>query len=278
MILKVLVDNNTLIDRYFLGEPGVSYLIEDQGKKILFDTGYSDVFMRNATKMNESLSDLDYIVFSHGHIDHTWGVAYLIRDYGEKKIEGVAYKKPLIVAHSSAFQRKVFGDDDEIGSLITAEKLGHHFRMGLCDGPKWLTDSLVYLGEIKRTNDFENREPIGKCSCGSVWQDDYLLDDTAIVYKSSKGLVVITGCSHAGICNIIEYAKEICGDSRVVDVIGGFHLLEPDAVQLQGTVEYFGGLGVEKIHACHCTDLNSKIALSKVVELGQVGVGLIKKY
>jgi 7,8-dihydropterin-6-yl-methyl-4-(beta-D-ribofuranosyl)aminobenzene 5'-phosphate synthase len=71
MKITVLVDNNTMIDRYFQGEPGVSYFIECDDKKYLFDTGYSDIFLRNATKMGINLLALDAVVISHGHNDHT---------------------------------------------------------------------------------------------------------------------------------------------------------------------------------------------------------------
>lgn len=71
MRLTVLVDNNTLIDRYLIGEPGVSYLIEYDGQKILFDTGYSDVFLKNAQTLKIDLTSIDSIVFSHGHNNHT---------------------------------------------------------------------------------------------------------------------------------------------------------------------------------------------------------------
>jgi len=77
MELKVLVDNNTIIDRYFLAEPAVSYLITEGEVKILFDVGYSDIFIQNAKKMNELLMDIDYIVISHGHNDHTGGLVSL---------------------------------------------------------------------------------------------------------------------------------------------------------------------------------------------------------
>ncbi|MBU0462710.1 MAG: MBL fold metallo-hydrolase, partial [Proteobacteria bacterium] len=74
MQLTVLVDNNTIIDRYFLAEPGLSFLIEDENVSVLFDTGYSDIFIKNAQKMGKNLAHLDYIVFSHSHLDHTWGI------------------------------------------------------------------------------------------------------------------------------------------------------------------------------------------------------------
>ena len=69
MELTVLVDNNTLIDRYFRAEPGLSLLIEDQGTHLLFDTGYSDLFLTNTEKMGKDLSQLDFLVISHSHLD-----------------------------------------------------------------------------------------------------------------------------------------------------------------------------------------------------------------
>lgn len=278
MKIKVLVDNNTLIDRYFFAEPGVSFLIEDDGVKIIFDVGYSDVFMKNAHKMNISLYDIDYAIISHGHNDHTWGLMPLINLYSESKAENIRFEKPTLIAHPDAFLYKEFGPDEEIGSIIKSESLGRYFDMKLSRDPVWITKNIVFLGEIERKNDFENKEPIGKYKCNGVMKDDYLIDDTALVYKSSEGLVIITGCSHAGICNIIEYAKQICDDNRIVDIIGGFHLLNPSKKQLLGTVEYMKKENIREIHACHCTDLQSKIELSKVVDLKEVGVGLLLKY
>lgn len=278
MELIVLVDNNTYIDRYFFGEPGVSFYIEERDCKILFDVGYSDIFMKNAEKMNVDLKNLDLIVVSHGHIDHTRGFGPLINMYTELKVEGIEHNIPQIIAHPDAFNHKVFGDGMDIGSIIDGELLKRHFPYNLTKKPFFITDKLVFLGEIERTNEFENKEAIGSCNCDGHYVDDYLLDDTALVYKSKDGLVIITGCSHAGICNIIEYAKKICGDSRIADVIGGFHLLEPSDEQMNGTIDYFNNLDVKKIHACHCTDLYSKIKLSKVVDLAEVGVGLSLKF
>jgi len=116
--------------------------------------------------------------------------------------------------------------------------------------------------------------PIGKILRDGTEEDDYVIDDSALVYTSPEGLVIVTGCSHAGICNIIEYAKGVCGDDRVVDIIGGFHLLAPSFEQLQGTLEYMKELQPGTVHAAHCTDLNSKMALSQVVDMREVGVGL----
>ncbi len=144
--------------------------------------------------------------------------------------------------------------------------------------PLWLTDNLVFLGEVERTNGFEAVVPIGRIIRDGVEEDDYVIDDSALVYTSPEGLVIVTGCSHAGICNIIEYAKKVCGDDRVVDIIGGFHLTGSSYEQLQGTLEYMKELQPGTVHAAHCTDLNSKIMLSRVVDLREVGVGLRLAY
>lgn len=278
MKLKVLVDNNTLIDRYFYGEPGVSYFIQDEDINILFDTGYSDIFLKNAQKMNENLMNVDYVVVSHGHIDHTWGLVPLIRLYAEAKIENINYNKPTLIAHPSAFLYKEFNDNEEIGCIINKEKLSKHFNMNLSKEPVWLTDKMVFLGDIERKNKFENKAPIGKYEDNGIKFDDYVIDDSALVYKSSEGLVIITGCSHAGICNIIEYAQKVCKDDRIADIVGGFHLLDPSEEQLEGTIDYFMKADINEVHACHCTDLKSKIELSKVVNLKEVGVGLVLEY
>ena len=272
--LSVLVDNNTLIDRYFQGEPGVSYHIQDGSTRILFDAGYSDVLIRNAEKMGIHLLDLNSVVLSHGHLDHTWGLYHLIKLYTEARMEKVDCDNPTLVAHPSAFLTRTVDGIPEIGSLISEDKLSKHFNMRFSQEPLWLTDNLVFLGEIKRTNDFEAVVPIGKILRDGTEEDDYVLDDSALVYTSPEGMVIITGCSHAGICNTIEYAKKICDDDRVVDIIGGFHLLGTSYEQLQRTSEYMKELQPETVHAAHCTDLNSKIMLSRVVDIREVGVGL----
>jgi len=85
---------------------------------------------------------------------------------------------------------------------------------------------LIFLGEVDRIYDFETKNTIGKVLENGVEKDDFLYDDSALAYKSPDGLIIITGCSHAGICNIVEYDKKICGDKRVIDVIGGFSFAE----------------------------------------------------
>jgi 7,8-dihydropterin-6-yl-methyl-4-(beta-D-ribofuranosyl)aminobenzene 5'-phosphate synthase len=277
MKLTVLVDNHTLIDRYFQGEPGVSYFIECDDRKYLFDTGYSGIFLRNAIKMGIDLLTLDGVVISHGHNDHTWGLNELVKLYSEAVSEGYRCKKPTVIAHPDAFLEKNV-DGLDVGPMFSSNQLKKSFSLKLGKQSLWLTDRLLFLGEIERTNTFEAKKPIGKTLRDGIWEDDFVLDDSALVYRSNQGLIIITGCSHAGICNIIEYAKKICHEERVYDVIGGFHLLNPSQDKLSNTVGYLAKCQPHAIYACHCTDLYSKISLAQAMNVKEIGVGLVLEY
>jgi 7,8-dihydropterin-6-yl-methyl-4-(beta-D-ribofuranosyl)aminobenzene 5'-phosphate synthase len=276
MKVTILTDNNTIIDRYFLGEPAFSAYIEDENCKLLFDTGYSDVFLKNAQKMNIDLSSLDFAAFSHGHCDHTWGLDFLIRYFCELEFEGKCHKKPILFAHPATFKSITAEGYSEIGSILSENKLEKFFKMQLKKEPQKITDRLLFLGEIPRNTGFEGKQYFGKKE--NETDNDYVMDDSAVVYQSSGGLIIITGCSHSGICNIIEYAKKLTRENRILDIIGGFHLQNPSDIQMQGTLEYLKNQNIKRIHPCHCTDLKSKIKLAGVVSVEETGSGLQLEY
>jgi len=274
--LTVLADNNTITDRYFLGEPGLSFLIEADNRKILFDTGYSDVFIRNAQKTGEGLCDLDYVVLSHGHLDHTGGLVHLVRLLDEAKINNIAHQVPELIAHPYCFYPIAKPLFPNIGSILNEDEVRRQFSVNLSDKPVWITEDLVFLGEIPRKFSFERTKPGTRkivLPDGSK-EPDLLLDDSALAFRASTGLVIITGCSHAGICNITEYARGVCGENKVVDIIGGLHLLTPDQIQMKKTGEYLQDRHLKSLHACHCTSLSSKIALANYCPLAEVGAGM----
>ncbi len=274
--LTVLADNNTLIDRYFSGEPGLSFLLNTAGKKILFDTGYSGMFLANAEKMGISLRDLDCVILSHGHLDHTGGLVTLVRHLTEAKIESMTQRVPELIAHPRCFYPKEKFPLQNIGSILDEEEVRRQFSVNLSDKPVWITRDLVFLGEIPRKFAFEQGNPGEQriiLPDGSS-EPDLLLDDSALAFRSGAGLVIITGCSHAGICNITEYAREVCGEQRIADVIGGLHLLSPDPQRLDETGKYLRELHLNALHACHCTSLAAKIALARYCPVQEVGVGM----
>jgi len=278
MELTVLVDNNTIVDHYFEGEPGLSFLIKDKGKKILFDLGYSDLFIRNANRLGINLNDVDNIVFSHGHIDHTGGLFHFFNMMAEAHLEKLMFKAPEIICHPLALEEKIDQGFCYIGTPVGKETIGRYIDCRFTKEPFWITDDLVFLGEVPRENDFESRNDMGNVLIDGKEAKDGLLDDSAMAYRTDKGLVIITGCSHAGICNIASHAMDVCGEDRIVDIIGGLHLIEPRPEVMNGTMGFFKEKKITSVRACHCTDLASKIELSKVSKIIEVGTGQTIEY
>lgn len=270
MQLTFLVDNNTLIDRYFLAEPGLSLFIEDQGSTGLFDVGYSDVFLTNARRAGIDLLGLDWVGLSHGHLDHTWGLDALIRHY----LESAPDARPDLVAHPDVFRSRLVPEANEIGMLMDRSRLERHFDIHLTAEPYHLTDTLVMLGEIPREFPFEPSVPIGSHVTPDGNEPDHIPDDTALAYTGGDGLVVISGCAHAGICNTVEHARRVTGVETVRAVLGGFHLQAASDERLHRTADYLGELRLEGLYACHCTDLAAKTALARTCPVKEVGAGL----
>ncbi|MDD4126481.1 MAG: MBL fold metallo-hydrolase [Methanomicrobium sp.] len=276
MKLTVLCDNNTITDLYLAGEPALSFFIEDSGKNILFDAGYSDVFIKNAEKIGINLLLTDFIVLSHGHIDHTGGLLHLKKMYKKAISEGIFHKRPCLIAHPAVFRDVSEESFGNIGSPVKKEDLELFADVVLSDEPFKITENLIFLGQIREKTSFESPSYAG-VSKNDAGDDvpDCSPDDSALVYFSETGLVVITGCSHSGICSIVKQAENISGRNDFIDIIGGFHLLNAEKERLLKTGEFLKNLDIKKIHPCHCTDLCAKIALSAFVETGDVGSGFV---
>ena len=261
---RVLVDNNTKIDHYYFGEPGASYYIEVDDKKILFDTGYSGVFMKNAELLGIDLSKVTHIVLSHGHDDHTGGLKPFFEKFDTKDME--------LICHEECLLPKYY-DGEYIGSPYNIEEIKEYVKYRPENGFVEFAKDFYYLGQIPRVTDFENKIPIGEIEKNGEKSSDFIMDDTALVYKTDDGLFVITGCSHSGICNIIEYAKKVCNEERIVGVIGGFHLLK-DNEQLDRTIEFLETCNIAKFYPCHCVSLVAKAKMFRTLPVKEVAVGL----
>ncbi|MDF9866809.1 7,8-dihydropterin-6-yl-methyl-4-(beta-D-ribofuranosyl)aminobenzene 5'-phosphate synthase [Bacilli bacterium PM5-3] len=261
MFLQVLVDNNTFIDDYALAEPALSFYLEDNFQKILFDTGYSDVLINNAKHYNIDLNNLDYIVISHGHNDHTRGLEYLIENYD--------LSNTILLAHPDIFNKKE-DDDLDIGITISKEYLETKMKVILTKEPYYINNKLIFLGEIKRTIPFENLNPVGQELKDNIWKDDYVVDDSALIYENDD-VFVITGCSHSGICNICEQAKQLT-NKKISGIIGGFHLFDVDE-QLNKTINYFKENNIKNLYPSHCVSFKAKAAINNCIPINVVGVG-----
>ncbi|WP_338668710.1 MBL fold metallo-hydrolase [Pseudodesulfovibrio methanolicus] len=272
MELTFLIDNNALVGTRLLAEAGLSMLIEADGKRVLFDAGYSDAFLANARCLGADMDHLDWIALSHGHSDHTWGLGMLLRHYdmtpcGDRTRAG-------LLAHPKALGTKRHRGIPEFGSLVAEDKLASYFDLQLTAEPVRLTDSLFALGEIERVTDFEKPAPLGERLEDGAFVPDDIPDDTALAYVTDTGLVVIAGCAHAGICNTVEQARRVTGVDNVRAVLGGFHLQKARPERLGPTADYLAALDLEGLWCCHCTDLAAKISLAAKCPVLEVGSGM----
>ena len=159
-----------------------------------------------------------------------------------------------------------------IGMPLSREELARRFTLQLSRRPVQLSERLTYLGEIPHTVAFEGKEPIGERFDGVSWQPDDLSDDSALAYRGEEGLWIITGCSHAGICNIIDYAKKVCSEERIAGVIGGFHLLEMTP-RVKKTADYLKKENPKHLCPCHCTSFHARAAIHAYLPVEEVCVG-----
>jgi 7,8-dihydropterin-6-yl-methyl-4-(beta-D-ribofuranosyl)aminobenzene 5'-phosphate synthase len=159
---------------------------------------------------------------------------------------------------------------------VSGEEICRQFPASLSAKPVWITDDLVFLGEIPLRFAFEQGDTSKRMihTPGRTIEPDSLSDDTALAFRSAEGLVIITGCSHAGICNITEYARDICAERRVADIIGGLDLISPSPKQLAKTGKYLNRIHLNALHACHCTSLPAKLELAGYCPMQEVGVGM----
>ncbi len=205
--------------RVCLAEWGFSVYIRTDKVNILFDTGHTDLYWRNACRMNIDLDKTDFVVFSHHHWDHVEGIQYHKFSRRKKLV-----LHPLI---PSKIEKKISRQIEKEFDLIKTERVLE------------LSENVFFLGEIPSATDFE---------------ENSIPDDSAIAVKTAKGAVVISGCSHSGICNICEYAKKITGQ-ELYAVIGGMHLFEKNREAAAGTIEYFKNEKPEHLYPMHCIDL-----------------------
>ena len=256
MKLTVLTENAAGGD---LGaEHGLSYFIETRSGTALFDTGHSDIFLKNAATLGVDLGQTGIVMLSHGHWDHGNGLKYL--------------RGKQLICHPGAFMKRYYRNRSRnIGLDLQESELRRRFDVVTCQGPYIINEEIVFLGEIPRKNDFEAQTTTFVDENG---KDDFVVDDSALAIVEDGKLTVISGCSHAGICNIVEHARNVTGVRHVEAVFGGFHLKGDDR-QTEETIDFFRSEGIDRIYPSHCTEMPALAAFYRVFQNRQVKTGMV---
>ncbi len=246
MRIQTLVENTTLSED-FACEHGLSLFIEAKGEKILFDVGASDLFLKNAEKLGVNLSDVDLLIISHAHGDHGGGLEAFLK----------ANKKAKVYVHRSAFDAYYSArSKDELTYIGLDEKLKENERLIFTENNFRIKDNIrlfsnvLQKGSLPRSNRtlFMKRE-------GRILPDCFEHEQNLILEEEGKTLLV-TGCAHNGIINILEHFRVLEG--RVPDyVIGGFHLSSrSDGDEEEESIDQIGRYLLEsgaQYYTCHCT-------------------------
>jgi 7,8-dihydropterin-6-yl-methyl-4-(beta-D-ribofuranosyl)aminobenzene 5'-phosphate synthase len=251
-----------------LAEHGFSALVTvrrgDVTSTLLFDTGLSpDAMVTNADRLGVDLADVRAVVLSHGHFDHAGGLAGLAT---RRRGRGL----PMVV-HPRAWTRRRLAvpgmEPQQLPTLSPRALAAEGFALVERREPSLLLDDCVLItGEVDRTTDFEHgMPPIHQAWDGAQWQPDrQVIDDQAlVVHVRGRGLVVLTGCGHAGVVNIVRHALRLTGVGRLHALVGGFHLGGPAFEPIIApTVDALTALAPELVVPGHCTGWRAQHALA----------------
>lgn len=257
--LKITVLSTMLADSASIGEWGFSALVEADGHRILFDTGaHDDVVLRNARSLEIDLTTVPDVILSHSHSDHVGGFMSLRESVRGKTSEalarthvgeGIFYPRPLLNTGLSDNPVELMKPEYERGG---GTFIVHQEPVQLYPGV-WLT------GPVPRKYP-ERNWSIGKNNqvmtpAGLV--EDNLPEDMSLVFDTEAGLVVLTGCGHAGVINIIDYARTFIRPARIHALIGGLHLFNASEASLRWTADRLREFGVDNFLGAHCTGVET---------------------
>ena len=270
---------STMLSDFHTGEWGFSAMIEVDGERILFDAGSREnTVLQNAKELNINLDNLDNIFISHNHKDHTGGLITLKKEYPNSFKnahvgEGIFYSRP-----------NPDGDGNYIlSSRNTLENLGIKFISH--KNPTQLVPGVWTTGQVPRKYDEKNWSGVSKMidSKGNT-VEDIIPEDQSLFFDTENGIVLISGCGHAGLANTLDYVQKIIPGRPIYKIIGGFHLLKLSNDKLEWTAGKMREAGVNYFVGAHCTGLNSTYSIrhflgltSESALVGSVGTVITAK-
>lgn len=241
LTIRVLLENRRAAgaDARLQVKAGLSLLLQDESDSVLFDTGPDGSFLHNAALMGVDLSALTATVLSHGHYDHCGGVPWLADN-------------SRIICHPRIAEERYSalrlpGLTRKIKKLSREVDYARH-RVEYHRGPVALSERFIWSGEIT--------VPAPK-AYGVITGDrdatDYVTDEGALIYKSDRGLVIIVGCGHRGLINIVRHCQQVTGITRIHALMGGFHFRSASPWTLWRVRQFLQQQQPDKLMGCHCT-------------------------
>ena len=250
-----------------IGEHGFSIAVrifcKGQSYKILFDTGVSpEGIVENAKRMGLDLREIDYVVLSHGHYDHFGGLEAVVKAINKTDLP--------IIAHERMFNRKGTANLEGVIRKHPEFPAKEHLsesKIILTKQPYQIANKTACItGEIPRKTSFEKGFPQNRILFNNKWQPDSdILDERAMILNlKEKGLIIISGCAHAGIINTIRYAQWITGVTNIYAVLGGFHLAGKEyEKRIDRTVNELKRINPHLIIPSHCTGWRASMRIAK---------------
>lgn len=229
-------------------EHGLALWVEHEGHPVLFDTGASGrVLVGNASRLGVRLDEAEAACLSHGHYDHTGGLAGVLG----------ALRGRTLHAHPAVFTPKYAKRPEgwqPIGMRLSREAIeAAGVRVSVSDAPQQVAPGATLLGAAERDSRFVPSTPHLFADDGTGRTIDPFHDDQSLVLASAGGLIVVSGCAHAGIINHCRAAQRLHPGTSIRAVVGGFHLVGASRGLIERTIQALRELGVKAVHPCHCT-------------------------
>jgi 7,8-dihydropterin-6-yl-methyl-4-(beta-D-ribofuranosyl)aminobenzene 5'-phosphate synthase len=248
-----------------IGEWGYAALVEADGHRILFDTGARpDTVINNARELGVNLSDVQDVVLSHNHFDHTSGLLTLRRELSKNNpaaLRRVHVGKGIFWSRPSNS-----GDDNPMVVVRPAyEATGGVFVEH--NEPAEIAPGVWFTGPVPRVYPERNWSVSGRVKTPDGVVEDTVPEDASLVFNTEKGIVLLSGCGHAGIINTLEVARKLIKPAPVYAAVGGFHLFQLDNERLDWTATKLKEFGLKHLLGGHCTGIEAVYRLRQQVGL-----------
>ena len=259
--LSNIVDNTVVENSDFIPSSGLSYILEFEDKKVLFDTGDQGfVLMHNMKLLNIDPKSIDCVILSHGHWDHTFGIESLMNARGDASVLDIiahpnSFKKRRIAKRWTRFTTLLKYRSYNLGFPKLSNKILEKLNFIEIIEPHKINNFLNTTGEISEWKEKPSKTDKLTIQLEDKYVKDDLLDDLSLILKTKEGIVLILGCGHAGVLNICARAKELFPDKRILRIIGGTHLV---ALQEEKDLEYVAKkleneYNKPELYFSHCT-------------------------